>query len=718
MKVIRQWHGPAARRADGAHSPRAAGSAAWRTGLAMLALGCGLAAHAAKGAGPTADPAGGGHPSREALQPFSGEAQLRDVLLRWQQRALELAPRRARATGGAPMPSAAGNIAQAEAAQAAAPAGMSLAKSAAPMVTAAPAAPAAAGPAGAIADSITNVQTAGVDEGGIVKQAGDYLVVLRRGRLFTVHVGGDQLAAADVADAFGPGIDPARTWYDELLVAGRAVVVIGYSVSRGGTEIGLFELSADGRLAHRSTWHLRGSDYYSSRNFASRLVGDELVFYTPSTLYPGAVSGPWEGAPWMPGVRRWHPSGAAPDFRRLLPATRIYRTDDEFDPSQPLALHTVTRCRIALPELACESSAVLGPRGREFYVSGTAVYVWTHAQPGRSMTGFDGSVAAGPARGEPAAASAVFRLPFDGGAPGALKTSGVPVDALSFSEDASEHLNVLLRRAAPGWRAAAAEADSSADLALLRVPLAAFGDGRRAAGRQHYRGLPSADAGPLHNRHVGPWLLWGSATGTQAWAVRTDAASAVQRLPAGHRIERIEALGEHAVLVGSRGDSLQFSAVRLGRGDGATLAGQHVVEGVRSAESRTHGFFYRAGGDRQGLLGLPVVPSTPRAGWGAGPQRSGAAAVVFLRQRDLQFAALGELRAQARPGNDHCRASCVDWYGQARPIFLGHRILALLGYELVEGVLDGGFWRETLEERRRIDFTPMQARDDGRYWPS
>ena len=41
-------------------------------------------------------------------------------------------------------------------------------------VDAAPAEPAAR-------DQITNVQEAGVDEGGIVKSAGDYLVVLRRG---------------------------------------------------------------------------------------------------------------------------------------------------------------------------------------------------------------------------------------------------------------------------------------------------------------------------------------------------------------------------------------------------------------------------------------------------------------------------------------------------------------------------------------------------------
>src|SRR5262245_38133750 len=41
------------------------------------------------------------------------------------------------------------------------------------------------------AESITNVQHAGVDEGGIVKLHGDHLVVLRRGRLFSIEIGKD-----------------------------------------------------------------------------------------------------------------------------------------------------------------------------------------------------------------------------------------------------------------------------------------------------------------------------------------------------------------------------------------------------------------------------------------------------------------------------------------------------------------------------------------------
>jgi hypothetical protein len=48
----------------------------------------------------------------------------------------------------------------------------------------------------------------------------------------------------------------------------------------------------------------------------------------------------------------------------------------------------------------------------------------------------------------------------------------------------------------------------------------------------------------------------------------------------------------------------------------------------------------------------------------------------------------------------------VDWYGNARPIFLRGRILALMGYELVEGEVAEGAMREV----RRASFAPEAAR--------
>jgi len=85
----------------------------------------------------------------------------------------------------------------------------------------------------------------------------------------------------------------------------------------------------------------------------------------------------------------------------------------------------------------------------------------------------------------------------------------------------------------------------------------------------------------------------------------------------------------------------------------------------------------------------------------------GSAAVVFLRNDSLALRELGELQARPPAGaDDGCRASCVDWYGNARPLFLGGRIFGLLGYEIVEGQLAG----DRLDERGRLSFGPVSVR--------
>ena len=99
-------------------------------------------------------------------------------------------------------------------------------------------------------------------------------------------------------------------------------------------------------------------------------------------------------------MRRWRPDAVPADFKRIAPATRIYRTDEELDAWNGVALHTVTVCDVAKPELDCASTAVLGPPGRVFYVSPDSVFVWTSAW--RTL-GTEG-----------AARSAVFRIPLDG----------------------------------------------------------------------------------------------------------------------------------------------------------------------------------------------------------------------------------------------------------------------------------------------------------------
>jgi hypothetical protein len=554
----------------------------------------------------------------------------------------------------------------------------------APAAQAEPVADAAAASA-APEESITNVQTAGVDEGGIVKRRGDHLIVLRRGRLFTVKIGGDRLQPVSMVDAYGAGIDPSGAWYDEMLVSGDTVVVIGYSYQRGGTEIGLFDLSDDGRIAYRSTWHLRSNDYFSSRNYASRLIGDKLVFYSPLFL---SLHGDDPGLDvLLPGVRRWQKDQPhdAP-FKRILPADRIYRAPRRLDIDHGLALHTVTICDLGRRDLDCKATAVMGAPGQVFYVSGDAAYVWTNP--------WSWSEAAS------RRISDVFRIPLDGSAPGALQAAGAPIDQLSFLER-DGHLNVLVGAQASGQWMWAAERGPGA-LALLRVPLSMFADGRDVAIGKHYR-LLDASAVYGHganNRYVGDWLLVG---GRQSWngsdapevahAIRYAGREGFQRVQVGHGVERIEAMGGDAILIGSKGQDLFFTSLRLATQP--EVVDSHAQPNAAQGEQRTHGFFYRAIDARTGFVGLPTLGTSGRG--------EATASVLFLRNRDLHLAPAGALDARgvSRP-DDGCRASCVDWYGNARPIFIGERVFGLMGYELVEGRYDG----DRVVERRRVDFTP------------
>ena len=556
-----------------------------------------------------------------------------------------------------------------------------------------------AGPAPSVAkaeatkepESVTNTQHAGVDEGGIVKVHGDHLVVLRRGRLFTVAIGDGALKPISSVDAFAPDLDPSSTWYDEMLVSGDTVVVIGYSYQRGGTEVGLFEITDDGKLSYRSTYHLRSNDYYSSRNYASRLIGNKLIFYAPEYLYPGADD-PFQ---YFPALRKWHKNAKPDEFQRIVPATRVYRPQSQTD--YPTALHTVTVCDLANGGFDCQATSVIGPQGHVFYVSPDAVYVWA--------TSWDATAREN--------RSLVFRMPLDGSGPSALRVSGSPVDQFSFLQSDDQYLNVLVRSQANGDGMWGAEV-TAGDVALLRIPIVTFSDGSEIVPASSYRRLPKPQGYTFQNRFVGNYLIYGTGSG---WGYPTKQAdqsnlfivdwtrgnSHQWALP--HGVDRIEQMGSDAVVVGTDGTNLHFSSLRLGQWP--EIVSRYTRPDASQGELRSHGFFYKPDGDETGMLGLPIsVPG--RAGYKHLFQNS--AAILFLRNDSLQFREVGELGSQPeRAVDDQCRASCVDWYGNARPLFLRGRVFALLGYEIVEGKLDDG----RMHELRRVNYAP-QIYSDGR----
>jgi len=130
-------------------------------------------------------------------------------------------------------------------------------------------------------------------------------------------------------------------------------------------------------------------------------------------------------------------------------------------------------------------------------------------------------------------------------------------------------------------------------------------------------------------------------------------------------------------------------------------ADRYTRKDAAQGETRSHGFFYKAESEFDGLLGLPIVGGSEP---GTRQLQAESAALLFLRNRGLSLSELGTLKARPSAGdrNDGCRASCVDWYGNSRPLFVRGRVFALMGYEIVEGKVDA----KRIVETRRVNFAP------------
>ena len=572
---------------------------------------------------------------------------------------------------------------------------------------AAPASDAAAEPADAAvpppemlapANSITNNQTSGVDEGGIVKSHGSHLVVLRRGRLFTIDTAGGTMRLIDKADAFPPtgkGDGAPDAWYDEMLVSGDMVIVIGFNYARAGTEINRFTISSSGQLSWRDTHVLRSDDYYSSENYTSRLIGNDLIVYTPLFLSRSPLDS-------LPALASYDaPSASLGDFESIVDPSSVYITEQDFTNQRvaPSIAHSVSRCDLSAERLDCDSTVVLGDWSRSFYVSQDAVYVWT----GEADYPYEGTLAR------------LYRIPLGAGEPGVVRTMGYPVNQFSFREDKGNgRLNVLVQFEGRGdgmWSGRGA----GGAIKLLQLPLGRFdsGDGKAEAGL--YRLLPSVSGYGMANRFVGNHLLYGGGeevdinqngigrrTGPKLNIVPLDGGD-VTTISPGHQVDRIDIMGRDAIVVGQdSSNQLIFSAIGLDRTP--AVVSRYAFPAASEGESRSHAFFYRPDAeDRTGDSGLLGLPIRGRNGYRGDALISASAAILYLRRNQRSLSPVGQLRSEASGNlNDHCLASCTDWYGNARPIFLGSRIFALMGYELVEGRLSNG----QISEIGRISFRP------------
>lgn len=521
-------------------------------------------------------------------------------------------------------------------------------------------------------ENVTNNQEAGVDEGGIVKNIGDALVVLRKGRLYAISVASpgepvqtDAIPVAPV-DALNQNV-----WYDEMLVRGDRIYVIGYrygldvadepaGYQPGATEVSSFRL-ANGKIERLKTLFLESNDYYSGSNYASRMIDGKLVFYMPHGLWSWYGYGYGGGSKkqlYIPSYFESNGDGTFVKKGRIFQPTDVYVP---IDVPKHAAFHTVVKCE--LPEdggFDCQARSLLSNGGREHYVTPDAVFLWSLPR------------------------AYMFRFSDLGVV--AHRTSVRPSNQFSFKLDdgtlrvVGNEITEPTEDAPYGY----VHPSTSASIAVESLPISAFDvTGEQLLDGLHHV-LPDVTGYLGMNRFVGKALFLGAydTNGEKMTLVRHDtlSGSTSKRVLDGY-VARIEPLGDsRALVVSSRADGLALDVIpSAGAMDSVGVAS---VPSAGQGEHRSHGFFFKPRQDGGGAFALPIINANGAYGGGYG-WGNGISNIGFW---DVAPAGtIGELGVISSSGEvGTCETSCVDWYGNTRPIFLRERAFALMGSELVE----------------------------------
>jgi len=195
---------------------------------------------------------------------------------------------------------------------------------------------------------------------------------------------------------------------------------------------------------------------------------------------------------------------------------------------------------------------------------------------------------------------------------------------------------------------------------------------------------------------------------TTLFAVRTDSGEP-RRFKLPYYVERIAPIDSDALVVGTAATfALHF--LRIAPSSTSPIRGRFTLANPSKPEYEDDGYFYRSIGPDRGLLAIP----------GSGYGRSdsthwviGSTNVVFVNSSPRGLRKIGSLAftsGTAEQDSLEVQSGWFDdWYGNARGIFVGDRIFALIGYELIEArIVDG-----RISEQRRINFMP---RLDQRGW--
>jgi hypothetical protein len=543
----------------------------------------------------------------------------------------------------------------------------------------------------------TSDEQQGVDSGDDSRVLGRFLVILRRGRLFSFDLGSREpqkrsLRLIGFMNLYAaPGTSRFRPYY-KLMVRGKQLVVIGYDNAERGVDVHLLRISDDGVVSRTAIYKLRVDCEYVRCH--ARLADGKLALFSTSPLTANNA----DSTSNLSAVKRVFPDSNPEEFHSLVTLRHIYRFPNDSSIGSAPFLNTITICDVTTPSLSCQAQVIIGPRDDDHYISPTALYVWTHEGDHPDVLRADDGVLT------------LFRVPLSGREPQALRLGGGPFDELSLNEEPAGALRVFATGDSHYGPRALPNGKTREVAALFTLHSSDFGNGTREAPASAHRALPLDQGVGVASEFVGRWLFYTIGDGSYyrtlttvstLFAVRTDSGEA-RRIKLPYYIERIAGVGSDALVVGTAApDTLHF--LRINPASTSSLSGHFALTHPSKGERESDDFSYDVTGSDRGLL---AVPGSGYADSDSTHWVDGSTHVVFVRAASSSFAKIGTLSITAAvPESDSLEVQsgwAEDWYGNARGIFVGDRIFALIGYELIEAQVSNG----RIVELRRINFMP------------
>jgi len=538
-------------------------------------------------------------------------------------------------------------------------------------------------------DIITNVQTSGIDEGGLFKRRGDHLLALRDGRLFNIRIDGSDGPTLRLEQSvlLSDPDQQSGTWFDELMVFEGGAIVLSFDYERSVTRFQLFAMEANGQLTSSGLIEIQSEDYYSSSNYGMRLVGSQLSVQVRVGLGPEYQ---WQWPMWR-SINTRETSGGTNSWRPLINA------EDVLMPLAPISdpvIHTILMCDIdalMLGRMDCAATGLVAESWSEVYASKSATYVAMDAwrEDAFFIDGFSpwSWRARQDERFSHLIETLIYRLPFDDEErPGAVFVTGERGNQFSFREVGSELIVVSEVHPGPEERR----------LAVHRVSLSQFSDKLEVArtprihthelGVSHrHRTVRVADQHVLIGEHSRMLAHDKGLIGQAELVIIPHSGPQLQRILLSQSVDRVEQVDDRYFVSGVDPNG-RWSMTLLDPGEPDRIRSL-VIESHDNAEVRSHAFNWRLTGDDVLLVGIPGMRRLDEADGAYAGVSSVVSDFVFVlaQGRDLELAGVLDMQQLSAPGEECMdQFSCSDWYGNARLALIGNRIFALSGSQLTE----------------------------------